>query len=151
MAVRDSFSLKALIQAKKQLSQHTDDAGQTRDNTQKTLSHGPDAVGQAKLAYYYHGIVVPPLTPDSLPDYAAWCADWWRGCFACPDFLPDKVRFCRKWNRAFYGVDVVSVASMSTDDHPCPQGQNETTGQGDALSPRQTGGAWWCGRKEAAA
>ncbi len=94
---------------------------------------------------------VAPLTPDGVPDYAAWCGEWWRGCFACSDFLPDKVRFCRKWNRAFHGVDVVSVASMSTDDHPCPQGQNETTGQGDALSPRQTGGAWWCGRKEAAA
>lgn len=44
-----------------------------------------------------------------VPDYAAWCAGYFQGCFACPDFLRDKVRFCRKWNRTFHGADVVDL------------------------------------------
>lgn len=60
-----------------------------------------------------------------VPDYATFCPAYWRGCFACPEFMVDKVRFCRKWNRAFYGVDVVSPASMAMDGHPCPQSRKE--------------------------
>lgn len=92
--------------------------------------------------------VVLPLTPDGLPDYAAWCADWWRGCFACPDFMPERVRFCRRWNRAVHGVDVVALAPVAMGDHPC---QGETLERGKPSPRQETGRAWWCGRKEAAA
>lgn len=42
-----------------------------------------------------------------VPDYAAWCPRWWKGCLECPDFMRDRVRFCRKWNLAFCGAEVV--------------------------------------------
>lgn len=129
---RDSFSLKALIQARKMLSHQRDNVGQSGTNPEKMLSHCPDTVGQQKIAYSYHETASFPLTPDGLPDYAAWCADWWRGCFACPEFMPERVRFCRKWNRAVHGVDVVELSCQ-----PAPR--------------QETGRAWWCGRKEAAA
>lgn len=63
--------------------------------------------------YVRHWEETPPMKEGAggvvVPDYAAWCADYFQGCFACPDFLRDKVRFCRKWNRTFHGADVVDL------------------------------------------
>lgn len=44
-----------------------------------------------------------------VPDYAAWCPRWWKGCLECPDFMRDRIRFCRKWNLTFCGVEVVAA------------------------------------------
>ena len=34
----------------------------------------------------------------SVPDYAAFCPEYWKGCFSCPDFLADSLRFCGRYN-----------------------------------------------------
>lgn len=69
------------------------------------------------------------------PDYAAFCPDYFRGCFACPDFLRGKVRFCRKWNRTFNGVDVVELEIIDgADASPLPE---------PALMEEDTGRGWW--------
>ena len=69
------------------------------------------------------------------PDYAAFCPDYFRGCFACPDFLRDRVRFCRKWNRTFNGVDVVELEIIDgADASPLPE---------PALMEEDTGRGWW--------
>ena len=68
------------------------------------------------------------------PDYAAFCPDYFRGCFACPDFLRGKVRFCRKWNRTFNGVEVVELEIIDGEE-----------GAADArnLKNQDAGGGWW--------
>lgn len=69
------------------------------------------------------------------PDYAAFCPDYFRGCFACPDFLRDRVRFCRKWNRTFNGVDVVELEIIDgADASPLPE---------PARPEEDTGRGWW--------
>lgn len=70
---------------------------------------------------------LPPLKESAggalVPDYGAWCPDWWRGCFACPDFLRDRLRFCRKWNRVFHGAEGVDVVmDREADAAPEPDG-----------------------------
>ena len=35
----------------------------------------------------------------SIPDYAAFCPDYWRGCSKCPEYRPDQLRFCTRYNR----------------------------------------------------
>ena len=51
-----------------------------------------------------------------VPDYAAFCPDYFRGCFFCPEFMPDRVRFCRKWNRAFNGEDAVELEVVDGEE-----------------------------------
>ena len=34
----------------------------------------------------------------SVPDYAAFCPEYWKGCFSCPDFRADSLRFCGRYN-----------------------------------------------------
>ena len=68
-------------------------------------------------------------------DYAAFCPDYFRGCFACPDFLRGKVRFCRKRNRTFNGADVVVLEIVDREE-------------GASLSQKKplkedTGRNWW--------
>ena len=72
------------------------------------------------------GLSSTSSTKNSMESYAAWCADWWRGCFTCPEYMPERVRFCRKWNREVYGVDVVSLSGLPT--------QNEASGCGEGAA-----------------
>lgn len=79
------------------------------------------------------------------PDYAAFCPDYFRGCFACPDFLRDRVRFCRKWNRTFNGVDVVELEIIDGEEgfslpakKPLPE--EDTAGAGGRMAGKST--AW---------
>lgn len=39
--------------------------------------------------------------PAAIPDYAAFCPRYWKGCFDCPEFDRDAMRFCRKYNAAY--------------------------------------------------
>lgn len=75
-----------------------------------------------------------------VPDYAAFCPDYFRGCFFCPEFMPDRVRFCRKWNRIFNGVDVVELELIEGEE-----GAADTKGASRARSG--DGGredrSWW--------
>ena len=70
------------------------------------------------------------------PDYAAFCPDCFRGCFACPDFLRDRVRFCRKWNRTFDGVDVVELEIIDGEEGFSLPAKKP-------LPEQDTGRGWW--------
>lgn len=49
------------------------------------------------------------FSASSLPDYAAFCPSYWRGCFDCPDFMLDHVRFCARHNLLAYGRPEVEI------------------------------------------
>lgn len=36
---------------------------------------------------------------STVPDYAAFCPDYWQGCQTCPEYRTDSVRFCGRYNR----------------------------------------------------
>ena len=90
---------------------------------------------------------LPPMKSipgGEVPGYAAFCPDYFQGCFSCPDFMPDKVRFCRKWNRTFNGADVVELEAVDgADASPLTE---------PALPEQDTGRNWWTyGRKKSTA
>lgn len=95
---------------------------------------------------------LPPMKAATgggeVPDYAAWCPRYYRGCFECPDYLPDKLRFCRAWNRSFHGMDVVTVAMVGEEGaEGKPSRLPEPT-----MPESDTGRGWWTyGRKKAEA
>lgn len=111
------------------------------------LSPSPAGASVSKMETTTRALFpLPPMKEAAkgvlVPDHAAFCPAYWRGCFECPDFLRDRLRFCRKWNRAFHGVDVVELITEGEKraiPSPLPE---------PALMEEDTGRSWWTyGRK----
>jgi hypothetical protein len=41
------------------------------------------------------------------PDYAAFCPEYWKGCFSCPGYVVNALRFCARYNRVHEAPGVV--------------------------------------------
>ena len=74
----------------------------------------------------------PPLRENSVPDYAAFCPDYFQGCFRCPHYSWNKIRFCRRWNQIY----PETVAEFILDDTDGQSGDEQRTFPGRTSS-------WW--------